>query len=100
MLGVPLKYWMILCQIDLTGLGTLSILGWSKPNVLPNELNTAVSTTVYGVGAATTIAVTTLAAARLLLVRRYHIELMGMYFYFYFKYIISFLTSRRFTREI
>ncbi|KAF7763667.1 hypothetical protein Agabi119p4_8204 [Agaricus bisporus var. burnettii] len=59
-------------------LGALSILGWAIRGVLPSEdVTSAISTSVYGLGAATTIVVTALATARLLLVRRYHIELMG-----------------------
>lgn len=65
---------------NFTVLGAISILGWSiLPNMFPRLSDlSALSTAVYGIGAATTILVTTLAIARLLLVRQCHIKVMGM----------------------
>lgn len=102
MLTLPLRHWVIPSKlITHTGLGALSILGWAIKNVLPSDnVTSAVSTTVYGVGAATTISVTALAVARLLLVRRCHIKLMGKCNFSKQKKNTSVLTPRSLTRKV
>lgn len=99
MFAFSIRHSVILTKLDrLTVLGALSILGWAIKGVLPSEdVTSAISTSVYGLGAATTIVVTALATARLLLVRRYHIELMGK---LRSKFLTFYLTVQPFTRKI